>query len=127
MSVPFSKPTRISREDLRKDIAHLVPLNTQMLATLLNPSTLTSQTDLATPFPAQPAIHLLNTYTPSTTDHDSSQSLIKAYIRDMREEILPMGAQEGVGESEGDKLGARIDLVRAKAEGVSEALEGVKL
>lgn len=129
----------MSREDLRSDISQLLSLPKPTLSALLNLSTRLpppSSSSTRTPIPPtssaipthisnnwgpqQPAIDLLETFTPSGANHETSQALIKAYIRDMRG-IIPMGA-----EGEGERLGGRIDVVRERAEGVGRVLEGVR-
>ncbi|CAD6577748.1 MAG: hypothetical protein TREMPRED_002029 [Tremellales sp. Tagirdzhanova-0007] len=127
----MSTSPSLSREQLQADISHLLTLTPTTLSSLLNP-------DISTPFPPQPisasststagsppasAIQILDTFTPSSSLVTASQDLIKAYIRDMRGDIL---RTHEVG-LDGERLGGRIDVVREKAEGVVDALEGVRV
>ena len=106
---------RPSRKELATDLSALLTLPPGTLASL-RPSSDSTHTDTA-----KSALSTLDTFTPSTSDHKASQELIKAYIRDMRGNVLKMDRGEG------DRLGARIDVVREKAEGIKAALGKVKM
>ena len=115
----------LTRRDLGRDLDALLSLPPSTLQSLTRASNasgsnnessaLTSQSSHAT------ALSLLDAYSISKASPQDSQQLIGAYIRDMKTEILAMDR------SEGDQLGARIDQVREKGEGVKGALSGVKI
>ncbi len=122
--------TTLTHDQLRSDISHLLTIPPSSLSSLLIPSALSNPSQNHTaPQPtasSQSAIEFLETYIPSSTDPALSQRLIKAYIRDIRRDILPEGREGNMG-IDGEKLGGRIDAVREKADGVGKALEGVKV
>lgn len=88
----------------------------------LSPGSKTAlNSSLAPPKPAASALHALNDYAPSTSSPETSQTLMAAYIKDMRETIL--NGDEGRDEG----LGRRIDAVREQGEEVKGALGNVQL
>ncbi len=105
-----------TRAELASDIVALRHLSPQTLSSLQS-----SNTSTATSQPKRSALELLDTYTPSGGDHEASQGLSKAYIRDMRQNVLKMDRGEG------DRLGGRIDAVRENGEQIKRALDEVKL
>ena len=124
----FLAPTR---EQLQSDLSHLLNLTPATLSSLLNPITSTPPPPAIPPSPSTStaerptvsAIHILDTFTPSSSDVTVSQELIKAYVRDMRGDIL----RKNEGGFDGEGLGGKIDVAREKAEGVVNALEGVQV
>ena len=67
------------------------------------------------------AVEALETISINTSTPDETQPLTRAYITAMRTEVL--GIDMGANEDLGDKL----DHLRSKAEGISEALSEVKV
>jgi hypothetical protein len=67
------------------------------------------------------AVEALETVSINTSSPDETQPLTRAYIKAMRSEVL--GIDGGANEELGDKLNA----LRRKAEGISEALGEVKV
>jgi predicted DNA-binding protein (UPF0278 family) len=64
---------------------------------------------------------LLDTYSPATATPNSTQTLVKAYIRDMREDVLK-------GDRSGEEaLGRRIDAVREEGAEIQAALGQVRV
>jgi hypothetical protein len=79
--------------------------------------------DPSTPKPASTltALSLLDTYSPATAAPDSTQALVRAYISDMRGEVLK-------GDRSGEEaLGRRIDSVREEGGEIQSALGQVKV
>ena len=106
----------ISRSKLSEDLDALLQIPRSSFASLLS-----AQKDVTAPKDSSSALESLNTYSPNQADPETSRSLIKAYIRDMRGEVLAMDRGEG------ERLGWRIDGVREKGEGLAEALGNVKV
>jgi hypothetical protein len=108
-----AKAPTITRAGLSKDIdlmRSLPPANLNNLS-------------LNNTFPITPksAVEALETVPISTSTPDETQPLTRAYIKAMRSEVL--GIDGGANEELGDKLNA----IRRKAEGISEALGEVKV
>jgi hypothetical protein len=67
------------------------------------------------------AVGTLESISIITSTPDETQALTNAYIRTMRTEIL------GIDGGANEELGARLDRMRGKAEGISEVLSEVKV
>jgi len=107
----MSNPPLIDRTSLASDLEILLKASNP-LKQLLNPQPPQNNQNHS-------ALILLNEYTPSTNNHDTSQSLAEVYVKDMRGNVL------SIDQGEGEKLGARIDEIREKGEGISKALGDV--
>jgi len=70
--------------------------------------------------PSDNAVQTLETTSINTSTPDQSQALAKAYIKAMRKDVL------GVDRDANEEMGNRLDELRGRAEGISEALGGVK-
>lgn len=105
-------PPQPTRADLASDLSILQNLSADARQ-LLNPSS----PKLA---PPASALSLLDTYSPAAATPDSTQMLVRAYIRDMREDVLR-------GDRSGEEaLGRRIDAVREEGGEIQAALGQVK-
>lgn len=67
------------------------------------------------------AVEALKTVSINTGTPDETQPLARAYIKAMRSEVL------GIDGSANEDLGNRLDKIRGKAKGISEALSEVKV
>jgi hypothetical protein len=65
-------------------------------------------------------IDRLDTFSPSSKNHEASLSLSRAYVKTMRTEVLKMD------DGRLDRLGQRVDEVREKGTEIVEALGEVK-
>lgn len=70
---------------------------------------------------AKGAVEALETVSVNTSTPDEIQPLTKAYIQAMRSEVL------GIDGGANEELGNKLDGIRGKAEGISEALSEVKI
>jgi len=105
-------PPQPTRADLASDLSVLQKLSADARH-LLNPSS----PKLA---PPASALSLLDTYSPAAAAPDSTQMLVRAYIRDMRNEVL------GGDRSGEEALGRRIDAAREEGGDIQAALGQVK-
>ena len=67
------------------------------------------------------AVEALETISINTSTPDETQPLTRAYITAMRTEVL------GIDGGAHEDLGNKLDHLRGKAEGISEALSEVKV
>ena len=74
-----------------------------------------------TPTTTKGAVEALETVSINTSTPDETQPLTKAYINSMRSEVL------GIDGGDNEELGNKLDAIRGKAEGISEALGEVKV
>jgi len=77
--------------------------------------------DNTTPTTTKGAVEALETVSINSSTPDETQPFTKAYIKSMRSEVL--GTDGGANE----ELGNKLDAIRGKAEGISEALTEVKV
>lgn len=108
-----NKAQTITRAGLSKDIDLMRSMPPAKLSSLSLNNTIPTTT--------KNAVEALETVSINTSTPDETQPLTKAYINAMRSEVL--GIDGGANEELGDKL----DAIRRKAEGISEALGEVKL
>jgi hypothetical protein len=74
-----------------------------------------------TPTTTKGAVEALETVSINTSTPDETQPLTRAYIKAMRDEVL------GIDGGANEELGNKLDAIRGKAEGISEALGEVKV
>jgi hypothetical protein len=74
-----------------------------------------------TPTTTKGAVEALETVSINTCTPNETQPLTKAYINAMRSEVL------GIDGGANEELGNKLDAIRGKAEGISEALGEVKV
>jgi hypothetical protein len=113
----MSTSNNLGVADLASDLTSLSRLSSPLQA-IITPNTQSGTHQVAE---TQSALSRLEEYTPSTTDHDTSQALSEAYVLEMKRDVLSMDPGEG------ENLGERIDAVRERAEGISLALGEVKV
>lgn len=98
----------MDRKSLSYDLSTLCSLDLSLLSgtsTKANP-----------PTPAPNAVTALDTISIGTCSPDESQSLTKAYIKAMRQDVM------SIKDEESEIIGTRLDTLRGKAEGMTEAL-----
>jgi hypothetical protein len=108
-----SKSTPITRAALSKDIEVMRSMPQIKLSNL-------SRNEPSAPT-TKGAVEALETVSINTSTPDEVQPLTKAYIKAMRTEVL------GIDGGANEELGSRLDEIRGKAEGISEALSEVKV
>ena len=108
-----SKAPIITRAGLAKDIDLMRSIPPTKFNNLSPNST--------SPITTKSAVEALETVSINTSVPDETQPLTTAYIKAMRDEVL--GIDGGANEA----LGNKLDLIRRKAEGISAALEEVKV
>lgn len=108
-----SKAPNITRAGLCKDIDLMRSMPPTKFNNLPPKST--------TPTTTKGAVEALETVSINTSAPDETQTLTRAYIKAMREEVL------GIDGGANEELGNKLDLIRRKAEGISEALGEVKV
>ncbi|KAK4686451.1 hypothetical protein P7C73_g3677, partial [Tremellales sp. Uapishka_1] len=111
----MSRPTALTAETLAADLSLLSQFPPAKLAALLFPSTHFP--------PTKSAINQLDSFSPNTATVEDSQTLISAYIRDMRNDVLGLVNDQGQGEM----VGERLDSVREKASEIAQVLSEVKI
>ena len=67
------------------------------------------------------ATEVLDSTSMATCTPDQSQALAKAYTASMRRDVM------GMDEVTSDRMGSKLDELRGKAEGISEALGQVRV
>lgn len=80
-----------------------------------------SRNDAPTTTTPKSAVEALDTISINTSTPDETQLLTGAYIKSMRTEVL------GIDGGANEELGNQLDHLRSKAEGISEALNEVKV
>ncbi|ORX39320.1 hypothetical protein BD324DRAFT_649397 [Kockovaella imperatae] len=120
MSTPQAQ-IKVARHDLSRDLDSILALSKEKLEHLYGQTSSPSSSSPTTAAQSLPALQLLEDYNLAAADLEASQKLIGAYVRDMRKDVLAMDG------SESERLGVRIDQVRARAEGLKEALDKVKV
>ena len=108
-----TKALTVTRTALSKDIDFMRSMPPAKLNNL--------SLNKTTPTTTKGAVEALETVSINTSTPNETQPLTKAYIKSMRSEVL--GIDGGANEELGDKL----DAIRGKAEGISEALGEVKV
>jgi hypothetical protein len=111
----MTQPNNITFRGLASDINALRALTPSALAGLSDKRPQSSPTA-----PYDNAVETLGTTTINTSTPDQRQALAKAYIKAMRKDVL------GVDRDANEEMGNRLDELRGRAEGISEALGGVK-
>jgi hypothetical protein len=109
-----SQISPLSRAKLSNDIdilRSLLKAQTKSLSHRNAPTTTTPKT----------AVQALETISINTSSADETQPLTRAYIKAMRAEVL------GIDGGANEELGNKLDHLRGKAEGISEALSEVKV
>jgi hypothetical protein len=109
-----SQISSLSRAKLSNDIDILRSLPKAQTKSLYQRNTPTTTTP-------KTAVEALETISINTSSPDESQPLTRAYIKAMRTEVL------GIDGGANEKLGNKLDHLRGKAEGISEALSEVKV
>ncbi|WVR09029.1 hypothetical protein IAU60_006089 [Kwoniella sp. DSM 27419] len=104
----------LNRATLSSDIDQLLRLPSSTLASLLSSGHPPPTTD-------KDPKAVLESFSTASTDHQDSQDLARGYMKSMTE---MKGLKEG-GEIE--RMGERIDLLRERAEGLTQALGDVKV
>jgi len=108
-----SKAPTITRAGLSKDIDLMRSMPPAKLNNLSANST--------SPTTSKSAVEALETVSINASAPDETQPLTRAYIKAMRDEVL------GIDGGANEELGNKLDLIRRKAEGISEALGEVKV
>jgi hypothetical protein len=108
-----AKAQTITRAGLSKDI----DLMRSMPPAKLNNLSLNN----TTPTTTKGAVEALETVSINISTPDETQPLTRAYIKAMRTEVL------GIDGGANEELGNKLDAVRGKAEGISEALGEIKV
>jgi hypothetical protein len=108
-----TKAPTVTRTGLSKDIE----LMRSMPPAILNSLSLNN----TTPTTTKGAVETLETLSINTSTPNETQPLTKAYINAMRSEVL------GIDGGANKELGNKLDAIRGRAEGISEALGEVKV
>jgi hypothetical protein len=108
-----TKAPTVTRAGLSKDIDLMRSMPTAKLNNLSLNNT--------TPTTTKGAVEALETVSINTCTPNETQPLTKAYINAMRSEVL------GIDGGANEELGNKLDAIRGKAEGISEALGEVKV
>lgn len=109
---------QLNRAELSRDLDQLGALSTSQLRALVDPSSTSSANPASTE--STSAHELLESYSTSTKDHDSSISLAGVYVRAM-EDLKKMD------DGSLEKLGDQIDRVRHRGEEVQAAFSDIKI
>jgi hypothetical protein len=107
----------LERSRLSSDMNALMSLSETTLRSLSK-----QQPNTSTPANSNlTAVEALDAFSPGSSSPEASQVLSRAYVRAMRDEVLPLEKQGG-----GGAIAARLDAVRSHGQGVVEAMSEVK-
>lgn len=101
----------MDRTSLSRDLSTLVALDPLILA---KQSTKSAQ-------PTLDAVTALDTISIGNCTPDESQVLTKAFIKAMRQDVM------SIKDEESEIIGSKLDTLRGKAEGMTEALGEVRV
>lgn len=122
-STPRQQQASITRESVSRDVELLVKMPTAILTNILrSSSSSTSRLNSAENAEQKAATDILNDFSPSATTPNDSQSLAKAYIRSMQDDVMQVKEQD-----EGEVVAKQLDDLRARGQGVAEALSEIKV
>jgi len=109
-----AQTSTLDRAKLANDISILRSLSKSKTKSL-------SRDDAPTTTAPKSAVEALETISINTSTPDETQLLTGAYIKCMRAEVI------GIDGGANEDLGNKLDHLRSKAEGISEALSEVKV